>query len=37
MLRQKCFYGNDIETCKRPKSNEKNRTKVCYLTKTSKS
>ena len=29
MLRQKC-------SCKKPKSKEKNRTKVCDLTKTSK-
>ena len=37
MLKQKRSYKNDIETCKQPKSKEKNRTKVCNLTKTSKS
>ena len=37
MLRQKCFYWNDIETCKKSNSKEKTRTKVCNLTKTSKS
>ena len=31
MLRQKCSYRNDIET------QRKNRTKICNLTKTSKS
>ena len=39
MLRQKCFYRKDIETHKNPtcKKKEKNRTKVCNPTKTSKS
>ena len=32
MLKQKRSYKNDIETCKQPKSKEKNRTKVCNLT-----
>ena len=36
MLRQKCSYKNDIESSKKPKSKEKNTTKVCNLTKTSK-
>ena len=36
MLRQKCSYKNDIGTCKKLKS-EGNATKVCNLTKTTKS
>ena len=31
MLRQKCFYKNDIETRKKPKNQRKNTTKVCNL------
>ena len=40
MLRQKYSYRKDIETRKKPnnkKKKRKNRTKVCNLTKTSKS
>ena len=37
MLRQKCSCRNDIETRKKPKKQRKNITKVCNLTKTSKS
>ena len=36
MLRKKCSCRNDTETCKKLKSKEKNRTRVCNLTKTSK-
>ena len=36
MLRQKCSYRKDIETREKTKS-QKNITKVCNLTKTSKS
>ena len=34
MLKQKCFYGGGIETCKKPKSKEK--IEVWNLTKTTK-
>ena len=37
MSRQKCSYKNEIKARKEPKSKEKHRTKVCNLTKTSKS
>ena len=37
MLRQKCSFRNDIETCKKNRKQRKNKTKVCNLTKTSKS
>ena len=39
MLKQKCFYRKDIETRKTPKSKKKKnkKTKVCNLTKPSKS
>ena len=39
MLKQKCFYRKDTETRKMSKSKEKEkkRTKVCNLTKPSKS
>ena len=39
MLKQKCFYRKDIETRKTPKSkkNKQKKTKVCNLTKPSKS
>ena len=33
MLGQKCSYRNDIETCKTKRRKQKNRTKVCNLTK----
>ena len=36
MLRQKYSNGKDIQTCKKLKSKEKNRTKVCNVTKASK-
>ena len=37
MLRQKCSYRNEIEARKKPEKKRKDITKVCNLTKTSKS
>ena len=37
MLKQIQSYRKDIETCKKPKSEEQNGTKICNLTKTIKS